>query len=789
MAARWFGRDGAAGKALMRRRLWHWLWLLSMAAAVSLCLLTVRLWPRPALESQVPLSRMVLAQDGELLRLTLAEDGQYRVWVGLDDVAPAMVEALLLKEDRAFHYHPGVNPVALTRAAFATYLGGGMRQGGSTLTMQLARRLYGLDTRRISGKLRQIALALWLEARYGKRDILEAYLNLAPMGGNIEGVETASRIYFGKTAAQLSLSEALALAVIPQKPNVRGRFGRDLQQARLALLSQWREARPDDARGAIALELPVQAAPRREIAFRAPHASEQLLAAYDGQVLETTLSLPLQTVLERQIRRFVRERYGGGVRNAAAILVDTRTDEVKALVGSADYFSRAISGQVNGVRAQRSPGSTLKPFLYGLALDAGLIHPLSIVRDAPTAFGAFQPENHDGSFAGPITAQQALVRSRNVPAVWLAQQLRNPSLHGLLRRAGVRNLRDEAHYGLALALGGGEISPEELARLYLMLAGEGRLKALRYLKREERQTGEALLSPQAAFMVRDMLRHNPRPDGLPPDARGRNWRVAWKTGTSWGYHDAWSAGIAGPYVLVVRVGNFDGRGNPAFVGQKAAAPLFFRIADALRAARPQDADPADPPPSGLRAVQVCRASGELPNRWCPETRSAWFIPGVSPIRVSTLHRPVMVDADTGKALCPPYDLARAREEIHEFWPSDLQELFRQAGLPRRAPPELPRACAGSLDGARGAPPRILSPLSEGSYSLRISQPQAGLELVAAAEGDARRLFWFAGATLIGESAAQTPLHWRPERAGDVELRVSDDRGRTAVRRVRVEFVP
>lgn len=680
MAARWFGRDGAAGRALMRRRLWHWPWLLSMAAAVSLCLLTVRLWPRPALESQVPLSRMVLAQDGELLRLTLAEDGQYRVWVGLDDVAPAMVEALLLKEDRAFHYHPGVNPVALTRAAFATYLGGGIRQGGSTLTMQLARRLYGLDTRRISGKLRQIA-------------------------------------------------------------------------------------------------------------FRAPHASEQLLAAYDGQVLETTLSLPLQTVLERQIRRFVRERYGGGVRNAAAILVDTRTDEVKALVGSADYFSRAISGQVNGVRAQRSPGSTLKPFLYGLALDAGLIHPLSIVRDAPMAFGAFQPENHDGSFAGPIIAQQALVRSRNVPAVWLAQQLRNPSLHGLLRRAGVRNLRDEAHYGLTLALGGGEISPEELVRLYLMLAGEGRLKALRYLKREERQTGEALLSPQAAFMVRDMLRHNPRPDGLPPDARGRNWRVAWKTGTSWGYHDAWSAGIAGPYVLVVWVGNFDGRGNPAFVGQKAAAPLFFRITDALRAARPQDADPADPPPSGLRAVQVCRASGELPNRWCPETRGTWFIPGVSPIRVSTLHRPVMVDADTGKTLCPPYDLARAREEIHEFWPSDLQELFRQAGLPRRAPPELPRACAGSLDGARGAPPRILSPLSEGSYSLRISQPQAGLELVAAAEGDARRLFWFAGATLIGESAAQTPLHWRPERAGDVELRVSDDRGRTAVRRVRVEFVP
>lgn len=764
-------------------------WLLCAVAAASLCLLALRLWPRPALDSQIPLSRMVLAQGGELLRLTLAEDGQYRVWVGLDDVAPAMVDALLLKEDRAFHYHPGVNPAALVRAAFATYAGGGSRQGGSTLTMQLARRLYGLDSRRAHGKLRQIALALWLEARYSKRDILEAYLNLAPMGGNIEGVETASRIYFGKTAARLSLSEALALAVIPQKPNVRGRFGRDLQQARLALLKQWRAAHPDDARGAIALELPVQAALRRDIAFHAPHFSEQLLAARPGRVLETTLSLPLQKVLERQIRNFVRERYGGGVRNAAAILVDTRNDEVKALVGSADYFSRAISGQVNGVRAQRSPGSTLKPFLYGLALDAGLIHPLSIVKDAPTAFGAFQPENHDGSFAGPITAQQALVRSRNVPAVWLAQQLRDPSLHGLLRQAGVRNLRDEAHYGLTLALGGGEISPEELARLYLMLAGDGRLKALRYLKQDARLSGEALLTPQAVFMVRDMLRHNPRPDGLPPDARGRNWRVAWKTGTSWGYHDAWSAGIAGPYVLVVWVGNFDGRGNPAFVGQTAAAPLFFRIVDALRAARPRDADPADPAPRGLRAVDVCRASGDLPNRWCPETRSTWFIPGVSPIRVSTLHRPVMVDAATGKALCPPYDPRTAREEIHEFWPSDLLALFRQAGLPRRPPPELPDACAGSPHAADGAAPRILSPLSEGSYSLQLSQPRAGLALVAASDGDARRLFWFADAALIGESAAQAPLYWRPERAGDYELRVSDDRGRAAVRRVRVEFVP
>jgi len=762
-------------------------WTAALAVA-ALCLLGLRLWPHPPPGAGIPRSRMVLAEGGELLRLTLAADGQYRVPAPLAAVAPSLVDALLLKEDRAFYRHPGVNPWALARAALRTY-GGGARQGGSTLTMQLARRLYGLDTRRIPGKLRQIALALWLEARYGKAEILQAYLDLAPMGGNIEGVEAASRIYFGKPAAELSLGESLALAVIPQDPNLRGRFGPDLQRARLSLLRQWRARHPQDARNAIGLELPVQAATRRQIPFRAPHASEQLLAAHGEPVLGTTLSLPLQTLLERQIARYVRERRGAGIENAAAILVDTRTREVKALAGSADYFSRPLSGQVNGVRAQRSPGSTLKPFLYALALDEGLIHPMSILRDAPTAFGTFQPENHDGSFAGPITAQQALVRSRNVPAVWLAQRVRNPSLHGLLQRAGVRNLKPEGHYGLALALGAGEVSPEELARLYLALAGDGRLQALRYLKDEPATSGPALFSPQAAYIVRDMLRHNPRPDGLPPDGRGRDWRVAWKTGTSWGQRDAWSAGIAGPYVLVVWTGNFDGRGNAALVGQRAAAPLFFRIVDALRIARPRDADPPDPPPDGIRVVQVCRASGDLPNRWCPETRATWFIPGVSPIRVSTLHRPVMVDTRTGLAACPPFDPLTTREEIREFWPSDLLQLFRLAGLPRRAPPEPAPGCAAPLGPAAGAAPRILSPLEGATYSLRLSQPGTQLTLSAAADSDAARLYWFAGPALIGETAPQQPLAWRPARAGAYDLRVTDDRGRSVVQPLRVEFLP
>jgi penicillin-binding protein 1C len=670
----------------------------------------------------------------------------------------------------------------------ATY-SGGLRQGGSTLSMQLARRLYGLNSRHIPGKLQQIVLALWIEARYSKHDILEAYLNLAPMGGNIEGVAAASRIYFGKSAAQLSLSEALALAVIPQQPGRRGHFGPSLQKARLRLQDSWLAEHPNDPRNDGLLNLPLTASSRQQLPFRAPHLSEQLLASHRDAELHSTLDLPLQRLLEQLVEQFIDERRRQGVHNAVVMLVDSRDQSVKALVGSADYFSTAIHGQVNGAQARRSPGSTLKPFLYGLALDQGLIHPLSILKDSPSAFGAFQPENFDGTFVGPLSAQDALVRSRNVPAVWLASQLGQPSLHELLQRAGVQRLREESHYGLALALGGGELTPTELARLYLMLAGDGRLRALRYNHDDPAESGPQLLSPQAAFMVRDMLRHNPRPDGLPPDARGRNWPVAWKTGTSWGFHDAWSAGLVGPYVLVVWVGNFDGRANPAFVGLKTAAPLFFRIADALPLALPKVQAPIDKPPAGVTRVEVCAASGELPNRWCPQTRKTWYVPGVSPIRLSSLHRPVMVDRRTGQAACPPYDPASSEVQVFEFWPSDLQRLFAAAGLPRRTPPQLPGDCQPLRTSDERDAPRFTSPLTRVTYSLRLSQPNEQIPLSATAASDARTLYWFADQTLLGQSTPQAGLGWRPQRAGRYRLRVSDDQGRSSSRTLQVEFLP
>ncbi|MCL2457348.1 MAG: penicillin-binding protein 1C [Desulfobulbus sp.] len=762
--------------------------LSALVAFATLSVLAIlRLLPAPPLEAFFPASRLIRAADGTVLRLTLAGDGQYRILVPLEQVAPTAVAAILLKEDRAFFWHPGVNPLALGRAAWATYVQG-VRQGGSTLTMQLARRLHRLNTRTLAGKLTQIVLALQLEVHYSKNELLRAYCNLAPMGGNIEGVAAAARIYFGKEAGQLTLAESLALAVMPQNPTKRFDFAAEQQQARQRLATAWLQEHPGDTPATTLADQNFSG--QLSLPFLAPHLTDQLLRmAGDEPVIHATVEFRLQSMIERILRQYIIERRDQGLANGAVLLVDRRDMAVKALAGSAGYFNRAIDGQVNGVLAKRSPGSTLKPFIYGLAIDQGLIHPLTVLNDAPTAFGPFQPENFDGRFAGPIPARDALIRSRNIPAVWLANRLRSPTLYDFLRSAGIARLRPESHYGLTLVLGGGELTMEELAGLYAMLANNGLHRPLRYRQSDPVVSGTPLLSPQAAFLVRDMLSANARPAAQ----RGsrHKWEAAWKTGTSWGFRDAWSVGLIGDYVLAVWLGNFDGHGNPALVGVKAAAPLFFRIADALElTAADEAAAPVQPPP-GLIRVEVCAASGDLPNRWCPHTAATWFIPGKSPIRVSTLHRPVVMMNDSGEAACPPYDPALTRTEVFEFWPSDTQRLFRDAGLPRRLPPDpAERGCLAATAGAVvGEPPRLLSPLANTVYTLRLSRPEETISLAAAIESDSDRVYWFADNLYLGNSSGDAVLPWRPGASGRYELTAIDSQGRTTGRVLEVEFLP
>ena len=774
-------------------------------ALIAGMLVGCRLWPHRPLRDWLPSSTAVYDDHARLLRLTLASDDRYRLWVPLKEISPALVDAVLLHEDRWYRWHPGFNPYGLLRGTWVTYVSHGNRQGGSTVTMQLARLLWRLNTRTPLGKLRQVARAVQLELFYSKDQILEAYLNDAPYGRNVEGAGAASVAYFNKSAAELSLPEALTLAVIPQDPTRRLQaaamghahegddvIGARLNTSRNRLYARWVKQHPRDAALQSLFALPLRLRSLSQLPFEAPHMVDQVLAArrLDAGEQEsrvtTTLDLNLQHVLERQIGRYIERNDARGIRNAAAVLIDTRDMGVKALVGSANYGNADIQGQVNGTLAKRSPGSTLKPFIYGLGFDQGVLHPQTVLRDVPTSFGPYAPENFDGHFLGPVTATEALIRSRNIPAVWVASQLQQPSLYQFLRDAGISRMASEKHYGLALVLGGGEVTMQELAGLYAMLVNQGELRPLRLRSSDPQEAGTRLLSDEASFMVMDMLRQNPRPDettGAQPD----RLRVYWKTGTSWGFRDAWTAGSFGPYVLVVWVGNFDGSSNQAFVGVEAAAPLFFQIVDAMRAAQPQMTEPASRMPANLRRVEICLASGDLPNQWCPQRGMTWFIPGKSPIRVSQVHRPVVIDDATGQPACPPYAGKHTHVEVYEFWPSELQRVFVQAGIGRRMPPRND-ACGngGVID---GDPPAITSPLRGSIYALRLKQSgEDRIALVANADASVREMYWFVNDAYIGRSAPGESLFWQPRTAGNYDVRVVDDRGRSDQRPLGVSLV-
>lgn len=766
---------------------------------LAVLLTGVRLWPHASLSERFGGSVAVRARDGALMRLTLAPDQQYRLWVPLARMSPIFIDSVILYEDRRFRWHPGVNPAALVRSAWHT-VAGGRREGGSTLTMQLARRLYGLDTRTVGGKTMQVAAALWLSARYSKDDILEAYLNTAPYGANIEGVEAASLIYFRKSAYVLTMPEALTLAVIPQNPVKRiASRGRNpaLQGARDRLWSIWLEQHPHDARPhapEALLALPAQG--RASLPFLAPHLSNMLLAQAPAGTAEihSTLDLRMQGTLERVVQSYVRSHADTGIRNASAMLLDAQSMEVRAVVGSVNYHDPAIEGQVNGTLAKRSPGSTLKPFIYALALDQGLLHPRTMLKDAPTSFGAFSPENFDGQFVGPVSAQDALIRSRNIPAVSVAARLSKPNLYGFLQLNQISKLESEAHYGLALVLGGGEVTMEELARLYALLPNDGLMRPLAYTREQaadndlamRKRTQMQVLSPEAAFITLDMLRQTPRPDsGLP--ARPA---IAWKTGTSWGFRDAWTAGVFGRHVLVVWVGQFDGASNPAYVGIQAAAPLFMRVVDALRAEGLDPGDMAHSISPNLHEVEVCADTGGLPDALCPVHARTWFIAGKSPIQTSGLHRVIWVDERTGKPLCGahPAQQPHARQLVVEQWGSDMRRLFRQAGLPRREMPAADCQSGGDPNTPVGVAPVITSPLRGVSYVLRLHQPQA-LTLRADGAAGVKTVYWFADDALIARAAPGEAVSWTPPKPGRYTLRAVDDLGRADVRDLQVEEVP
>jgi penicillin-binding protein 1C len=727
-----------------------------------------------------------LDREGGLLHLGLSPQGSYRLPLRLDQLSPELIEAFVRVEDRWFYWHPGINPLSILRAAGQNLQAGGIRSGASTLTMQLA-RLIEPRPRTFGAKLLQAWRALQLEARYSKRQILEFYLSRVPMGGNLEGVGAAAWLYFGKSPRDISAGESALLVALPRSPNLRrpdrdparARAGRARVLQRLAgnLPAAWRGQDPASA------AVPTKRLPNPQ---RAPHLLDYLAPRLRQRpgLSRLTLDPALQGLAETRLAARVELLAKRGVRHGAVIIVDNRDRSVLAYVGSPQPGS-ADAGQVNGANLLRSPGSSLKPFLYGLAIDQGLITPKTVLFDIPRDYGGYKPVNYKGGYAGPVAAQDCLIRSLNTPAVWLESQLvaKGQGLLALHRRLGLARER-QGQSGLSAVLGALPLTLEELVRLYAGLADGGRLRDLRYFSDEALAPVSAtLFSPESAYLVAQMLGQGQRPD-LPSswEFTATRGRVAFKTGTSFGFRDAWCLAYSPTYTVGVWLGNADAKGSSALVGGQAAAPLALDLMNQLLRNR----DEWFKRPAGLLSRRVCAETGLPLGPFCPQSDVDDYLPGRSSGLACRVHRQVWVRKRDAKRVAPDCMSGPAsayQQRLVEAWPVDVARYLRSFGG-RTLP--YPAAADDCPSVAALAPPRFVSPLPRGSFELKAALPlsQQRLALSAQASADVERLYWFVDGLLVAEGGPAEQCSWQA-RPGKHAVSVVDSEGRTAQTEIQV----
>jgi penicillin-binding protein 1C len=552
------------------------------ATAAALVLACFMLRP-PPLDRSRDVTTLILAADGSILRGFLSGDGKWRLPATPEAIDPLYHRMLIAAEDRRFLSHSGVDPLAALRATFQLAARGRIVSGASTLTMQAA-RLLDRHPRSLAAKLGEMGRALALERELSKDEILGLYLTLAPFGGNLEGVRAASLAYFGKEPARLSPAEAALLVAIPRSPE-RLRPDRHPAAARIArdrLLGRMAGA------GVISTEVlaEARAAPvpqvRLAMPFRAPHLARALHAEQPGEAVQRTTIDPLlqrrvEALLHREIEPLDQQA------TLAAVVVRNRDRAVLAYVGNADFAAAIRHGSLDMARAARSPGSALKPFIYAMAFDRLIIHPETVLEDRKRYFGDYAPSDFDGRFEGDVTAREALQYSLNVPAVAVLDRLGAGRFTAALAAAGVplRLPEGAAEPGLAIALGGAGITLVDLARLYAGLAAGGEVSPLRYRADDPEPPKTAVFGALAAWYVADILREAPPPPGVVPAEIRRGRQLAFKTGTSYGYRDAWAAGYDAEVTIGVWAGRADGTPMPGRSGRLTAAPVLFKIADLL----------------------------------------------------------------------------------------------------------------------------------------------------------------------------------------------------------------
>jgi penicillin-binding protein 1C len=749
-------------------------WGLAIVIVPFLLFLAIdRMYP---LAADVHYSHIVLDKNGRVLHGFLSRDEKWRMYTELNEISPDIKKAFLTKEDRYFYYHPGINPAAILRAAWFNSTSGRRTSGASTITMQVARMMEPKD-RTYLNKFREMFRAIQLEWHLSKDEILQLYLNRVPYGGNIEGIKAASLIYFGRLPDQLSLAQIVTLTIIPNKPNqlTIGRNNSLIQMERDRWIKRFNtEGVFDDQRSETALAEPFVYR-RLDVPRRAPHFSLRMRRQYpDRFTIHSSLDNEIQSKVENLLYAANRRMRFRGIRQASAIVIDNRTMQVLAYVGSPDFNDDIEAGQIDGIRAVRSPGSTLKPLIYALAVDLGLVTPKTMVADVPIHIDGYSPENYDSKYNGAVTIEDALAYSLNIPAVKTLQQIGVPTLVDKLIEADFRQvLIDRNKLGLSIALGGCGTRLEELALLYAAFANKGMYSKANWLQADSLAIPKRLISEEASYLITESLTRLTRPD-LPNSASAslRVPKVAWKTGTSYGRRDAWSIGYNQNFTIAVWAGNFNNEGVPDLSGAEIATPILFDLFNTIDYASSNQWYSI--PPNVMYRF-VCPVTGHPRGERCEHSVVDWYIPGVSTNTTCNHLIEVSVSPEERISYC-----TRCRPSVgykkglYPDFPPDLLAWMERVGARYDKIPVHNPACTRILD---TNPPRIVSPSANQEYIIDRAD-DAEIKLSAEAAPDVNRLYWYVNNRLIGTSKPGEDLFTKVE-PGRVKISCTDDRGRNS----------
>lgn len=753
---------------------------ITVLACFLLFILLNWLFPLP---DQVDYSVQITDRNGQWLHVYLTPDDKWRMKTELKEISPLLRKTIVAKEDQYFYRHPGVNPLAIARALSNNIFSGRRTSGASTITMQVARALEHRP-RTWGAKIVEMFRAFQLEWKYSKDEILQMYLNLVPYGGNIEGVKAAAYLYFQKAPDHLSLAEITALSIIPNRPSslVIGRHNDRILTERNRWLNYFREEGLFTEKEITDALLEPLDAQRGRMPRLAPHLSQKLRYR-GGPLIQSSIDLNLQLKSEKLVADYIRGQKLRGIHNAAVVVIDNNTQNVLAYVGSADFTDSTDDGQVNGAMAVRQPGSTLKPLLYGMSFDEGLLTPRTVMTDVPVHYQGYAPENYDRQFNGYVTVEYALEHSLNIPAVKGLHRLGTDKLMETLIRARFRQIeKDRQKLGLSMILGGCGATLEELTGLYAAIANNGRYRPPAFTIADSLSGSSELLSPEASFMLHEILSKVNRPDfPLNWTATERMPKIAWKTGTSYGRRDAWSIGYNKRYTIGVWAGNFSGTGVPDLSGANIATPLLFRLFNTID----YDSDEAwFQQPANCQWRQVCSASGQVPGPYCENLVTDYFIPLMSGTQVCQHRQEVMVSADGTISFCKNCAPATGYRKVlytvvdpdMQAWLSDRHQSFE------KIPPHNPDCQRVFM----GSAPVIQSPQSGNEYLISKSSPEP-LLLQARTGNDVSRIYWYINDQFFKSAAPGERLFFMPTE-GVVKISCTDDKGRNRNISIQVKMI-